>query len=335
MIQKFPHRLLKDDGGKIKRKCQMKRNIIIIACIIVLCGGTSLVVLFNNEGENMENTEHIVKTSNNPLKTKNNCDKGSNNHGETSKKYSNGQKSHSFIQNQGTRAKCEDGTMQVSKEKTSAIPTIDTKEDLNEWEGKIDGFLSKIDSISKDAENYELKKNEAMAFLGDISAKDLAIVLNNLTAIKTGTERLDMLYAIDALLLDERFFDGLQEDETEEIKGILQNIVGACLGNSEDDIRLFSLDMLERLPKETGEALHGIVLTGEYTDVKQKLLENHMDSDNFQNMALFFQALDNEDNDIAEFARGHVSNVLEKNFTSSAEAFEWWEANHKEEQNVQ
>jgi hypothetical protein len=110
----------------------------------------------------------------------------------------------------------------------------------------------------------------------------------------------------------------------------LRNIVGSGLNDSDSELRLYSLDMLERLPEDLRLSMYGVVLSYDYTDAKEKLLQNHAGSDEFQNLALFFQVLDSPDAKIAQMARENIQNVLNQDFKSTKEAFEWWEQKQKE-----
>ena len=219
-------------------------------------------------------------------------------------------------------------TVAVQQE-ASSIPLLETTEDWEVWGKAIDEFLERVEAIPNDAEDFADLYDEAKRPLEALSTKELVTILNNLAATREGQNRLNVLDALDVFLADGenpeiRFSDEVEDEEAQEVKRIIHGILAGCLEDDDAEVRLHAVDTLERLPRSVGDALHGVAITGSHADVAERLLLNHANSDDFRDLALFFHALDSEDEAISAMARENALNVTGKEFATAEEAFEWW-----------
>lgn len=216
-------------------------------------------------------------------------------------------------------------------------------------------FHERLSRISQDDEDRDEQIKSAMALLQDISNRDLAALLSHLASDGDPVDRMKALDIIghcwknlsateeDMTCVDETTSDIMDmenedvvlvempdheasiETDDRQVEDILGDILMGCLSDDDSQIRHQAIEVLGMLPDDVSDAISTQVLSGDFSDVKKSFLEQHAGSDNFSDISLFFHALDDQDDEIIDYARKNINTVLDMDFTSAAEAFEWWE----------
>lgn len=240
------------------------------------------------------------------------------------------------------------------------IRPVASSEECSITLNELKSFYEKITQISEDADDYEEQFEEAMALLQGTGKRDLAALLSQLAANGEPLDRMKVLDLIgllwetreaieiniestaEELYIVEEAIQNLADKEeviplgdlsdespndkdTDQGEDIIADILAGCLSDGDFGIRRQAVELLAKLPKEVSNDMSSLVLSGDFSDVKKLFLEQHEGSDDFCDMSLFFHALDDQDDEIVDYARKNISAVLNMNFTSSPEAFEWWE----------
>ena len=237
---------------------------------------------------------------------------------------------------------------------------------FSDWRDRLQDVLAKMDETPQDGD-YGALMDELQGILAGVPNAEIAKALTQLAASQTPQHRLDALAIIDALWsvrespgvfmelpeesdvaaeapadaemdeepeieVRESWDDGNDNADLAATKAALFNILSGCVADPDKEVRLYSVEVLDRLPPEFGSSLHGLVLTGNYEDAKVELLSRHSGSAAYDDLAMFFQALDDRDIMISELARQNIANTIGQDFSSASEAFEWWESNAAEEE---
>ena len=225
---------------------------------------------------------------------------------------------------------------------------------------ELKAFHERITQISEDADDYEEQIEEAMALLQGTEKRDLAALLSQLAAdgelldrmkvldligllwetreameinIESATEELSIVEETiqnsadkeEVIPLGDLSDESPNDKDTDQGEDIVADILAGCLSDGDFGIRSQAVELLAKLPKDVSNDVSFLVLSGDFSDVKKLFLEQHEGSDDFHDMSLFFHALDDQDDEIVDYARKNISAVLNMDFTSSPEAFEWWE----------
>ena len=305
-------------------------------CVIVISGGVifSLMCLYStNKDEQFQNkhiTPEVLKIF--PVKETTTSSTGvatSKGHMVSNYKADRAEKNNITAHKDSVRKtmKADEGTLKVKNidQKPLRIPKhAMPSQDIQE---KIMAVVANLKTIrlAKLEQDTELPDSEENMTFAEISPEELMAMLDMLAEGKKEYSRTDALDAIDAILLDAEYFDALTDAEAEQLKSTMQSIVGNSLKDADGNLRLRALETLERLPDDISSILYCNTLSGDFPDVKEKLLLNHAGSNAFNDLALSFHALDDKNPDIAQIARENILAVTGQQFDSSEKAFEWWE----------
>ncbi|MBP1582813.1 MAG: hypothetical protein J6866_02555, partial [Victivallales bacterium] len=118
-------------------------------------------------------------------------------------------------------------------------------------------------------------------------------------------------------------FSTLTANDVNTILGILRD----AFNDQDIDVRSAALQAILQLDIDIQAQAFEIAQHSSYTDVRGTVLFMTATSANSDTLAIAFNALDDSDETVRNSAIDNVRLFIDKEFSSSAEAFSWWNAN--------